>query len=76
MADQKKTLRMSFAAADGSSMSLSLDNPKDDLTQAEIESAMDTIIGKNIFESTGGDLVTKKDAKIIDTTTNDLYDPA
>jgi hypothetical protein len=37
---------------------------------------MDLIIARNIFTSTGGDLVAKQDARIIDTTTNDLYDPA
>lgn len=76
MADAKKVLRMSFGAADGSTMSLSLDNPKADLTQAEIEGVMDTVIAKNIFTAAGGDLVEKKDAKIVDTITNDMYDPA
>jgi len=76
MADTKKTLRMSFAVADGSTMSISLDNPKMGLTQSEVEGAMDTVIAKNIFAAAGGDLVAKKDAKIIDTVTNDMYDPA
>lgn len=76
MADTKKVLRMSFGAADGSTMSLSLDNPKADLTQAEIEGVMDTVIAKNIFAASGGNLVEKKDAKIVDTITNDMYDPA
>lgn len=76
MAETKKTLRMSFGALDGSSMSISLDNPKIGLTQVEVENAMDTVIAKNIFAVTGGDLVAKKDAKIIDTVTNDMYDPA
>ncbi|ATW24517.1 DUF2922 domain-containing protein [Candidatus Formimonas warabiya] len=75
MAENKKTLRMTFAAADGSSMSISLDNPKAGLTNTEIEGVMDTLIGKNIFQSAGGNLVAKKDAKIVDTTTSDLYDP-
>jgi len=76
MADTKKVLRMSFAAVDGSTMSLTLDNPKMGLTQAEVEGAMDTVIAKNIFAGTGGDLVAKKDAKVIDTVTNDMFDPA
>jgi len=76
MPESKKTLRMTFGAADGTSFSISLNNPREGLTAAEIEAAMDTVIAKNIFQSSGGDLVAKKDAKIIDTTTNDMYDPA
>lgn len=76
MAEQKTVLRLVFAAADGQSMSITLDSPKAGLTAQEIETVMDTIIAKNIFQSAGGDLVSKKDAKIIDTTTNDMYDPA
>lgn len=76
MAEQKKVLRLVFGAANGESMSITLDSPKDGLTAGEIETVMDTIIAKNIFQSAGGDLVSKKDAKIIDTTTNDMYDPA
>ncbi|MGI6712861.1 MAG: DUF2922 domain-containing protein [Bacillota bacterium] len=76
MAEVKKVLRMSFEAQDGSTMSLTLDNPKMGLTQSDIEGAMDIIISKNIFAPAGGDLVAKKDAKIIDTITTDMYDPA
>jgi hypothetical protein len=75
MAELTKSLRMTFGAADGSSFSISLDKPKADLTTAQIETAMDTVISKNIFQSTGGNLVAKKDAKIIDTTITDMYDP-
>jgi len=34
------------------------------------------LITKNIFLTTGGPLVAKQDIKIIDRTTNDMYDPA
>ena len=75
MAETKRVLRMTFGAEDGTSMSLTLDNPKIGLTKEEIESAMDVVLAKNIFAAAGGDLVEKKDAKIIDTITNDMYDP-
>lgn len=71
-----QTLRMTFRSQGGTSMSISLDNPRTDVTAAEIEAVMDTIIAKNIFNTTGGDLASKYDVKIIDKTTNDLYDPA
>ncbi len=69
----KKVLRMTFKNALGSSVSFTLPEPKADLTSAQIEAVMDQIIAKNIFLSTGGALVSKRDIKIIDTTTNDLY---
>ena len=71
-----QTLRMVFRNEAGSNFTLSLDNPRDDLTAAEIEAAMDSIITKNIFLTTGGPLVAKQDIKIVDRTTNDMYDPA
>ncbi|MTI82656.1 MAG: DUF2922 domain-containing protein [Firmicutes bacterium] len=67
---------MTFRSQGGTSMTISLDNPRTDLTAAEVETVMDTIIAKNIFSTNGGDLASKYDVKIIDKTTNDLYDPA
>lgn len=75
MATTAKTLRMIFSSQAGRSVTLTLDNPRSDLTAAEIEAAMDLVITRNIFNSSGGDLVTKQDIKVIDSTTNDLYDP-
>lgn len=69
------TLRMSFKNQSGNTVSISLDNPKADLTAAAVETAMDLLIAKNIFTTSGGDLVSKYDAKIITTDTTDLYNP-
>jgi hypothetical protein len=71
-----QTLRMVFRNEAGSNFTLSLDNPRNNLTTAEIETVMDSIITKNIFLTPGGPLVAKQDIKIIDRTTNDMYDPA
>ncbi|HVJ50333.1 DUF2922 domain-containing protein [Desulfitobacterium sp.] len=70
----KKVLRMVFANAQGGAVSLTLSDPKAGITAAEIETVMDLIIAKNIFTGTGGAWVSKRDIKIVDTTTNDLYD--
>ncbi len=75
MAATSKTLRMVFKSQAGRNVTITLDNPRSDLSSAEIEAAMDLIIARNIFTSSGGDLVYKQDIKIIDTTTDDLYDP-
>ncbi len=75
MAATSKILRMVFKSQAGKNVTISLDNPRSDLTGTEIEAAMDLIIDRNIFNSSGGDLVSKQDIRIIDTITDDLYDP-
>ena len=69
-----KVLRMTFNNTLGGAVSFTLPEPKAGLTAVEIEAVMDQIIAKNIFISTGGTLVSKRDIKIVDTTTDDLYD--
>jgi len=68
-----QTLRMTFLNQANRNVTLSLDNPRDNLTAAEVQGVMDTIIAKNIFTSSGGDLVSKVSASIIDTTTTELF---
>jgi len=70
----KKVLRMTFNNALGSAVSFTIPEPKVDLTAAQVEAVMDQMIAKNIFLTSGGALVSKRDIKIIDTTTDDLYD--
>lgn len=70
----KKVLRMTFNTALGSTVSITLPEPKVDITTAEIEAAMDLIIAKNIFLGTNGAMISKSDIKIVNTTTDDLYD--
>ncbi len=65
-------LRMSFLNALNNTTSMSLDDPKADLTPAEVQTVMDDIIVKNIFNSSGGDLVAVKSAEVVTTTVNEL----
>ena len=72
----KKVLRMTFNNASGNAVTITLPEPQASLTAAQIEAVMDQIITKNIFLSSGGELISKRDVKIVDTTTDDLYDQA
>ena len=65
---------MTFNNALGNAVTITLPSPKASLTAVQIESVMDQIITKNVFLTSGGDLVSKRDIKIIDTTTDDLFD--
>lgn len=69
------SLRMSFRNEAGRSVSISMDNPRVDLTAAEVENAMDMIINRNIFTTTGGDLVSIVRARIISSTVTELIEP-
>jgi Protein of unknown function (DUF2922) len=49
-------------------------NPVVGLSAATVQTFMNLAIAKNLFTSTGGDLVAIKDIAIVDTTTQDLFD--
>lgn len=68
-----QVLRMVFLNQLNKQVTINLSNPKDTLDAATVQGVMDTVIAKNIFTSTGGDLVSKVSARIIDTTTNELF---
>ena len=72
----KKVLRMTFNDSLGGASSITLPEPKATLTGAEIEAVMDQIIALNVFVGAGGALISKKDIKIIGSTTDDLFDEA
>lgn len=69
-----KKLMLGFINTTGKTVSITIPEPKDTLTQADCTAAMDTIIAKNIFLTSGGELVSKSYAKVIDTTEDVLYD--
>ena len=70
MAD--KSLVMTFLNEMGSRASISLPGVKDNVTEAEVSAAMDVIVAKNIFETAGGDLITKHSAQITERNVTEL----
>lgn len=67
-----KTLVMNFINEAGKKVAVRVSKVKDGVTEAEVGAAMDVIISKNIFKSTGGDLKTKDSAEITDKTSTEL----
>ena len=47
---QTSTLVMVFKNRAGKNVSISIDDPRDDLTESEIKSAMELIIAKDVFK--------------------------
>ncbi len=69
---QKTVLEMDFLDGINKKFKLSLADPKDDLEEAEIEGAMDTILENNIFTSNNTNLVRAVAARIIKTTVDTI----
>jgi len=66
-----QVLQMSFRTGTGREFRIALENPKTDLTPAQIQTAMDTIVSKNVFNVEGG-LIEALSANIISTQTQPI----
>ena len=67
-------LVMTFLTGVGRKVSLSLDNPREDINEAEVVDAMNLILEKNIFAPYGSYFESAVEAKVVctDTTEYDL----
>lgn len=63
----KTVLELDFLDESDKSFKLRVSDPREDLEEIEISSAMDTIISKNIFISNDRDLLEKNSARVITT---------
>lgn len=61
-----KKLELQFINFEGKTATISIDDPIEPVDPAGVSAAMDTIIAANIFVSTGGDLVAKKGARVVE----------
>ena len=59
-----KTLEMVFRNESGKEVVLSIAEPKDDLTLAQVNTVMQAIVAKNVFSTKTGDLVQIVEARI------------
>ena len=65
-------LLMSFLTSSGKKVSLFVTDPRDDIKESEIKAVMDLIIEKNILHQMGEDIVSAKEAKIVQTETTEF----
>ena len=68
-----RKLVMTFKTTDDKKVSLTVDNPRGDLTEEEAKTAMALIKEKNIFAPGGADLASLVSAKVVETDTTN-YD--
>ncbi|KYH28503.1 DUF2922 domain-containing protein [Neomoorella mulderi] len=66
-----KRLELIFQNAAGRRTTLAVQDPRDNLTEAEVRSVMELILARNIFTSPGGDLTAIAGARIV---TRDVTD--
>jgi hypothetical protein len=65
---------MIFQTAGGRRATLSVLDPRTDLEAGEVEDAMDSIVTKNIFSSSSGDLAAAIEARITTRDTVTLFE--
>lgn len=65
-------LLMTFMTESGRKVSLFVTDPRDNVTEAEIKTVMDLIVAKSIFAINGEDLVSAKEAKVVQTETTEF----
>lgn len=61
-----KQLELKFLNEDGKTVTYSLDNPVEPADSEAVAEAMDEIITQNAFETSGGELLEKKSARIVE----------
>lgn len=61
-----KKLELKFINQDNRTVTFTLDHPVEPADPVVINQAMDEILAQNCFYSSGGDLVAKKEARIVE----------
>lgn len=61
-----KRIELFFENEDGKTVTYTLDKPLEPVNPVTVNAAMDEIIAQNVFYSSGGDLVAKKGARIVE----------
>jgi uncharacterized protein YggL (DUF469 family) len=67
-----KNLELKFENEDGKTVTYTLEKPVEPVDPEAVKTAMDTIIAQNAFTSSGGDLIAKKSARIVDRTVEEI----
>ncbi|HOB86409.1 MAG TPA: DUF2922 domain-containing protein [Bacillota bacterium] len=61
----ERTLQMLFRNQEERNVTVTVPDAREDLTAAEVEAVMNEIVARNIFRSSGGDLVAPVRAQVL-----------
>lgn len=67
-----RRLEMIFTNAVGRRSTISVDNAREDITQQDVQAAMDAVVSGGIFTTSGGDIVAIDSARIVATEVTDI----
>lgn len=67
-----KKLELKFLNEDNKTVTFSLDTPIEPVDPTAVQFAMDEIINQGCFFSSGGELVSKKEARIVERTVTEI----
>ncbi|MFP3917308.1 DUF2922 domain-containing protein [Lysinibacillus telephonicus] len=67
-----QVLELKFNTANGKTMTISVNDPKQNLTASEIVTAMQTIISEDVFHNEGHGLVAINEARIVDRNVSEI----
>lgn len=67
-----KKLELFFENEEGRTVKQSLNHPVEPVDAELVNAAMDEIIEQNILTSQGGDIIKKKSARVVETTTEEI----
>ena len=68
------TLQLTFRNAEGGRNTMSISDPREDLESAEVEAAMQAVLDRNIFKTTGGELTGKIRAQVVHRETETIFE--
>jgi len=68
----ERTLEMTFTTDLNKKQTIRVSNARTDLTAAQINAAMDNVIGKNIINGSSGSLTGKAGARIVTRDTSEI----
>jgi hypothetical protein len=67
-----KQVELMFENVEGKTVRITLDTPMEPVDTAAVNAAMDEILAQNALTSSGGDLVAKKGARIVERNVTDI----
>jgi hypothetical protein len=67
-----ETLQMVFRNVEGRMTTISVTDPAPDITALDVEAVMDSILTRNVFQTSGGDIESKVKAQIVSRTVDVL----